>query len=152
VKDAYAAGPVWVKLTPNVTDIGAIAQAAEAGGADAIAAINTLLGMDIDLRTGRSPFARITAGLSGPAILPVALAAVHRIAQRVAIPVVGIGGASSSRDVLKFLAAGAAAVQLGTVIYTDPGSPRRILDELSAYLTEAGCSSLAALRARWAAS
>jgi dihydroorotate dehydrogenase (NAD+) catalytic subunit len=149
VKDAFARGPVWAKLSPNVTDIGLIAKAAEAGGADAIAAINTLLGMDIDLATGRSPFARVTAGLSGPAIFPVALAAVWRIARSVKIPVVAIGGAASGEMVLKFLAAGASAVQLGTALFADPGLPARVLDELETALRERGCASLDALRAHW---
>jgi dihydroorotate dehydrogenase (NAD+) catalytic subunit len=150
VKQAFTAGPVWVKLTPNVTDIAAPAVAAEKAGADGVSAINTLLGMDVDLETGRSPFARVTAGLSGPAILPVALAAVHRISRHVRIPVIGIGGAASGRDVLKFLAAGAAAVQLGTALYTDPGLPARALAEIGDYLARRGCASLDDLRRLWA--
>jgi len=149
VKEAFGRGPVWAKLSPNVTDIGAIAKAAEAGGADAIAAINTLLGMDIDLATGRSPFARVTAGLSGPAIFPVALAAVWRVAQSVRIPVVAIGGVASADMVLKFLAAGASAVQLGTALFTDPGLPARTLAELTETLRARGCANLDALRAHW---
>jgi len=147
---AFASGPVWVKLTPSVTDIGEIAAAAEAAGADAVCAINTLVGMDIDLETGRSPFARVTAGLSGPAIFPVALAAVWRIARRVTIPVVGIGGAASTADVLKFLAAGAAAVQIGTALFSDPGLPPRILRELEDHLERRGCRDLGELRTLWA--
>ncbi|MCP4547842.1 MAG: dihydroorotate dehydrogenase [bacterium] len=149
VKGAFTAGPVWVKLTPNVTDITAIAAAAAAGGADAVCAINTLLGMDIDLTTGRSPFARTTAGLSGPAIMPVALAAVYRISRSVEIPVVGIGGIASAEDVLKFLAAGASAVQVGTIVFRDPTLPARILDELAAWLTERGCDSISELETAW---
>ena len=150
VRDAFA-GPVWVKLTPNVTDIAEVAAAAARAGADAVCAINTLLGMDIDLETGRSPFARVTAGLSGPAVLPVALAAVWRIRQAVDVPVVGIGGAASAADVLKFLAAGADAVQLGTALFSDPGLPGRILAGLEAELERRGCASIAQLRALWSA-
>ncbi|MDP6418382.1 MAG: dihydroorotate dehydrogenase [Candidatus Krumholzibacteria bacterium] len=124
-------GPVWVKLTPNVTDIVSVARAAEESGADAVTAINTLLGMDIDLATGKSPFANGVAGLSGPAILPVALAAVWRIRQALEIPVIGVGGIATSEDVRKFLHAGASAVQLGSSIFMDPRTPFRILDELS---------------------
>ncbi len=148
VRDLHA-GPVWVKLSPNVTDITEIAAAAEAGGADAICAINTLLGMDIDLKTGRSPFAMNTAGLSGPAIFPVALAAVWRIARRVSIPVLAIGGAASASDVLKFLAAGAQAVQLGTAIFADPGLPELVLSELGEFLDARNCPDLETLKRQW---
>ena len=149
VKRDFTVAPVWVKLSPNVTDIGLVARAAENAGADGICAINTLLGMDIDLATGRSPFARVTAGLSGPAIFPVALAAVHRVASQVTIPVIAIGGAASAADVLKFIAAGASAVQLGTALFSDPGLPARVLDGLAAFLAERDCASLDALREHW---
>ena len=149
-KRSCTGAPIWVKLSPNVTDIAAIARAAEDAGADGIAAINTLVGMEIDLNTGRSPFARTTAGLSGPAILPVALAAVHRVAGAVAIPVVGIGGASCAADVLKFIAAGAAAVQLGTALFSDPGLPGVVLGEIAAFLEQRNCRSIAELREFWA--
>lgn len=151
VKARFDDGPVWVKLSPNVTDIGLIAAAAEDAGADGLAAINTLLGLDIDLKTGRSPFAMNTAGLSGPAILPVALAAVWRVARRVSIPVVGIGGAASAADVLKFLAAGADAVQLGTAMFADPGLPARILADLVDFLDARGCADLETLKRQWRA-
>ncbi len=150
VKATFTSGPIWVKLTPSVTDIGAVALAAERGGADGIAAINTLIGMDIDLATGKSPFARTTAGLSGPAILPVALAAVHRIASVVEIPIIGIGGACSATDVLKFIAAGAAAVQLGTMLFSDPGLPVQIKSEMADFLASVDCRSIADLREFWA--
>jgi len=148
-KAAFPRAPVWAKLSPSVTDIGLIARAAAAGGADAISAVNTLVGMDIDLATGRSPFARVTAGLSGPAIFPVALAAVYRVARSVSIPVVAIGGAASPAMVMKFLAAGASAVQLGTALFTDPGLPARTLAELAAQLAARGCANLEDLRAHW---
>lgn len=149
VKDVFPRAPVWAKLSPNVADIGLVARAAEAAGADAISAINTLVGMDIDLTTGKSPFARVTAGLSGPAIFPVALAAVYRAARSVRIPVVAIGGAASTEMVLKFLAAGASAVQLGTALFTDPGLPARVLSELADALRARDCADLNALRAQW---
>jgi dihydroorotate dehydrogenase (NAD+) catalytic subunit len=145
----HFAYPIWVKLSPNVTDIVASARAAQEAGADGVTAINTLLGMDIDLDTGASHFARVTAGLSGPAILPVALAAVWRIAHEAKIPTVGVGGASSAEDVLKFLAAGASAVQLGTVLLADPGAPERILKKLTAYLDERGIENLDVLHHHW---
>lgn len=149
VKAVFPRAPVWAKLSPNVADIGLVARAAEAAGADAISAINTLVGMDIDLTTGKSPFARVTAGLSGPAIFPVALAAVYRAARSVRIPVVAIGGAVSTEMVLKFLAAGASAVQLGTALFTDPGLPARVLSELADALRARDCADLNALRAQW---
>lgn len=141
--------PIWIKLSPNVTDIVAAARAAREARADGVTAINTLLGMDIDLASGASPFARVTAGLSGPAILPVALAAVWRIAREAGIPTIGVGGASSAHDVLKFLAAGADAVQLGTVLFADPGAPKRILAELNEYLDAHDLADLKALRESW---
>lgn len=151
VKARFASGAVWVKLSPNVTDIAQVAAGAEAGGADALVAINTLLGMEIDLSTGRSPFAMNTAGLSGPAIRPVALAAVWRVAQAVSLPVVGVGGIASAEDVLKFLAAGAEAVQLGTALFADPALPGRILDDLRSYLDRRECPDLETLKRRWRA-
>ncbi len=141
--------PIWIKLSPNVTDISAVARAAKESGAEAVTAINTLLGMDIDLESGKSPFARTTAGLSGPAILPVALAAVWRIAREGGIPTIAVGGASSAMDLLKFLAAGAEAVQLGTVLFADPGAPQRILADLNTHLDAQGHANVNALRAQW---
>ncbi len=141
--------PIWIKLSPNVTDIAAVARAARESGVEAVTAINTLLGMDIDLATGRSPFAMNTAGLSGPAIFPVALAAVWRIATGEGVPTIAVGGASGTTDLLKFLAAGAEAVQLGTVLFADPGAGARILDELNDYLDSRGLADFAALRESW---
>ncbi len=143
------ARPMWIKLSPNVTDISEVARAAQDAGADAVTAINTLLGMDINIDSGKSPFARVTAGLSGPAILPVALAAVWRIAREGGIPTIGVGGASSAKGLLKFLAAGAEAVQLGTVLFSDPGAPQRILDDLATHLDAQGHTNLNSLREQW---
>ncbi len=127
VKDRIPEKSLWIKVTPNVTDIGQVARAAEAGGADAIAAINTLIGMDFDLNTGKPVFAKGTAGYSGPGILPVALAKVWEVSKAVSIPVVGIGGICSVDDARKFFLAGASAIQVGTALFTDPELPARII-------------------------
>jgi dihydroorotate dehydrogenase (NAD+) catalytic subunit len=130
VKDRIPRRSLWIKITPNITDIGQVARAAEAGGADAIAAINTVVGIDFDLETGRPVFARGSAGYSGPAILPIALQKVWECAKAVSIPIVGIGGISSIDDARKFFLAGATAIQVGTALYADPGLPERIIDAL----------------------
>lgn len=119
---------LWIKVTPNVTDIGAVARAAEAGGADAVAAINTLLGLEFDLETGRPVFAKVSAGYSGPGILPIALQKVWEASNAVSIPVVGVGGISSVEDARKFFLAGARAIQIGTALFADPGLPERMID------------------------
>jgi dihydroorotate dehydrogenase (NAD+) catalytic subunit len=137
--------PVFAKLSPNVTDIGAIARAAEQGGADGITAINTLIGMAIDWRKRKTILARGIGGLSGPAIKPVALRMVHECARTVRIPIVGVGGVRSAEDVLEFVCAGASAVQIGTAQFTDPALMVRIVDDLRRLLTEAG-TTIAALR------
>ncbi|OQX86066.1 MAG: dihydroorotate dehydrogenase B catalytic subunit [Candidatus Latescibacteria bacterium 4484_7] len=121
---------ILAKLTPNVEDIVPLALSAEGAGADGIVAVNTIVGMDIDVRNRKLVFDRVTAGLSGPAILPVALAAVWKIARSVEIPVVGVGGISSVDDALKFFMAGAAAVEVGTAIFYDPELPVRIIERL----------------------
>ncbi len=130
--------PVWAKLSPNVADITEIALAAERGGADGITAINTLIGMSVDWRRRTPILARTIGGLSGPAIKPVALRQVFEIARVVNIPVIGVGGIASAEDVLEFLVAGAAAVQIGTHNFVHPGGMVSILDELERLLTEAG--------------
>lgn len=125
-----------VKLTPNVTDIATVAQAAEDGGADAISAINTLVGMAVDVRTHKPKLATVTGGLSGPAIRPVGVARVWQIAQRVSVPIVGIGGIASAEDALEYLIAGATAVQVGTATFVDPTTAQRVVEGLQAYCTE----------------
>jgi len=126
--------PLIAKLTPNTHDIVALARAAADGGADAVSAINTLVGMAIDSATRRPRLSNITGGLSGPAIKPVALACVYKIARAVNIPVVGIGGIMAGTDVVEFLLAGASAVQVGTATFREPAACVKIAAELREYL------------------
>jgi dihydroorotate dehydrogenase (NAD+) catalytic subunit len=121
---------VLAKLTPNVSDISSLALAAQEAGADGITAINTVVGMDIDCSAEKPVFSRVRAGLSGPAIMPIALEAVWRTSRAVDIPIFGSGGISSVDDARKFFMAGAAAVQVGTAIFYDPGLPERIVEVL----------------------
>ena len=134
--------PVYMKLSPNVTDIAAIARACEAGGADGITLINTLLGMVIDPRTGRPIVSTKMSGFSGPAIKPVALRMVYQAAAAVNIPIIGVGGISTADDVLEFMSAGASAVQVGAQNLVDPFACPRIINELPRKLDEYGIGSL----------
>jgi dihydroorotate dehydrogenase (NAD+) catalytic subunit len=134
-----------VKLSPNVTDITAIAREAEAAGADALAVINTVRGMAIDVETWRPRLGNITGGLSGPAIRPIAVLAVYEVAQAVQIPIVGQGGIETLSDALEFFLAGAAAISIGTANFTDPRVPERIVSELQAYLAHRSLASLDAI-------
>jgi dihydroorotate dehydrogenase (NAD+) catalytic subunit len=134
--------PIIAKLTPNVTDVVAIAKAAADGGADAVSAVNTFVGMAIDWRRKKPVLGNVTGGLSGPAIKPLALRIVWQIAKAKAIPVIGIGGIATIDDVMEFLAAGAAAVQLGTVNFYDPTAATRIVDALPAALAELRAGSI----------
>jgi dihydroorotate dehydrogenase (NAD+) catalytic subunit len=120
--------PMMVKLSPNVTDIADIAVHVEKAGADSVSVINTLTGMAVDIETQRPILANITGGLSGPAIKPVALRMVWQVAQSVKIPVIGVGGITTARDALEFFIAGAAAVQVGTANFVNPGATIDILD------------------------
>jgi dihydroorotate dehydrogenase (NAD+) catalytic subunit len=140
--------PLLVKLTPNVTDIVAVARAVEDAGADAVSAINTFVGMSIDVRRRRPVLSRESGGLSGPAIKPLALQAVWQVATEVRIPVVGIGGIMTPGDALEFLLAGAVAVQLGTVNYVRPQAAREIHDGIAEYLEEHGLQDLHGLPIR----
>lgn len=126
--------PVMVKLSPNVTDVTEIAKGVEAGGADSISLINTLIGMAIDIKKRQPVLANVIGGLSGPAIKPVALRMVYQVAQAVSIPLVGIGGISSTEDVIEFMMAGATAVQIGTANFVDPGISQQIVEGLDNYL------------------
>ncbi len=134
--------PILAKLTPNVTRVPAIAQAAADGGADAVALINTCLGMAIDWRRRRPRLGNVLGGLSGPAIKPIALRIVYQVAQTVDIPIVGIGGIASVDDCMEFFVAGASAVQIGTANFYRPSVTMDILDELPAALRELGAGSL----------
>ncbi len=120
VKTRLPERALLVKITPNVTDIAAVARAAEAGGADGISAVNTIVGVDFDLDSGRPIFDRGSGGYSGPGILPIALQKVWEVAQAVSIPIMGIGGISSIEDARKFFIAGASAIQVGTALFVDP--------------------------------
>ena len=134
--------PVYMKLSPNVTDIAAIARACEAGGADGITLINTLLGMVIDPRTGRPIVSTKMSGFSGPAIKPVALRMVYQAAQAVHIPIIGVGGISTADDVIEFMSAGASAVQVGAQNLVDPFACPKIIAELPQKLDEYGIDNL----------
>ncbi len=122
--------PVIIKLSPNVTDIVAIAKACEEAGADALSLINTLMGMRINLHTGKPIIANKTGGYSGPAIFPVALRMVWQVSQAVSIPVIGMGGVSSAEDVIEMMYAGATAVQIGAANLVDPFICRDIIEQL----------------------
>jgi dihydroorotate dehydrogenase (NAD+) catalytic subunit len=134
--------PLLVKLSPNVTDIRVIAKAAEAGGADGLSMINTLVGMAIDVTSRRPKIANVTGGLSGPAIKPVAIRMVHQVSQAVDIPIVGIGGIATVDDVIEFLLAGATAVQVGTTIFSDPTRPQLLAEALATRIAELGAASV----------
>lgn len=125
--------PMLVKLSPNVNDIVTIARAVEDEGTDAISLINTLVAMQIDISRRKPRIANVTAGLSGPAVRPVAVRMVYQIAQRVSIPIVGIGGVAETGDALEFLMAGATAVQVGTANFVNPRASTEIIDGLEAY-------------------
>lgn len=137
--------PIWVKLSPNVTDITRIARACEDEGADALCLINTLLGMRVDLRTRRPALGNTFGGLSGPCALPVALRMVWQVYEAVRIPIVGMGGVSSARDAVEMTLAGASAVEIGTAALVDPSALIRVIDELPRVITEMGYARYADL-------
>jgi dihydroorotate dehydrogenase (NAD+) catalytic subunit len=134
-----------VKLSPNVTDICAVAREAEAAGADALAVINTVRGMAIDVETWHPRLGNVAGGLSGPAIRPIAVLAVYEVAAAVKIPIIGQGGIETLTDALEFFLAGATAVSIGTANFTDPRVPERIVAELHAYLARRGLASIDAI-------
>lgn len=139
---AVAQKPVYVKLSPNVTDIVAIAKAVEAAGADGLVLINTLMGMRIDLKTGKPLLANKTGGLSGPAIKPVAIRMVYQVASAVQIPIIGVGGITCAEDVLEFLNAGASAVEVGAQNFVDPYCCPKIIKDLPRVLEKYGYESI----------
>ena len=134
--------PVYMKLSPNVTDIAAIAKACEAAGADGISLINTLLGMRIDLKTKRPVIANTMGGFSGPAIFPVALRMVYQVYEAVDIPVIGMGGVSSAEDVIEMMLAGATAVEVGAANLVNPYACRDIVAALPAAMEKYGIANL----------
>ena len=136
--------PVIAKLTPNVTDVVAIARAAAEGGADAVSLVNTFRGMAVNWRTRRPILANDVGGLSGPAIKPLALRMVWEVARALpSLPIIGIGGIANADDALEFLVAGASAIQVGTATFYDPTAAERLLDDLTAHLNKQGVSRLA---------
>jgi dihydroorotate dehydrogenase (NAD+) catalytic subunit len=142
-RDACPDLPLVAKLTPNVTDITRIAKAAADGGADAVSAVNTFVGMAVDWRRRKPILGNVTGGLSGPAIKPLALRAVWRIAQLKAVPVIAVGGIATLDDVMEFLVVGASAVQIGTANFYDPTASVRIADALPEALRVLGADRVA---------
>lgn len=130
----YCTKPLVVKLSPNVTDIAEIARSAESAGADAISMINTLTGMRIDIETKRPIIRNNTGGLSGAAVFPVAVRMVWQVANAVKIPIIGMGGISTWQDAVEMLIAGASALQIGTVLFSDPYAPIKINEGINNYL------------------
>jgi dihydroorotate dehydrogenase (NAD+) catalytic subunit len=137
--------PLWVKLSPNVTDIGAIARAAEEAGADALTVANTYQAMSIDVQTRKSRLGRAAGGLSGPAIKPISLRLVYETSRAVKIPVIGLGGIENAHDVLEYLIAGASAVQVGTANFSHPGACVAILDRLNKSCSDNNINSINSL-------
>lgn len=140
--------PVYVKLSPNVTDIKAMAKAVEGGGADGITMINTLVGMRLDRKTGKPIIANKTGGLSGAAIKPVAIRMVYEVSQVVNIPIIGMGGIYDEWDVIDFISAGASAVAIGTANFTNPYVCMDIIDNLEKALDELGVNHILELKGR----
>ena len=140
--------PLLVKLTPNVADLSSIALSAEDAGADALSLVNTFLGLAVDLESRRSVFTNFFAGLSGPAIKPLALKLVWDVLRHVRIPVIGIGGVVSGKDVLDYLLVGASAVQIGTVNFSEPAAAVRIISELEEEMEKLHINNLTEIRGK----
>jgi dihydroorotate dehydrogenase (NAD+) catalytic subunit len=140
--------PLMVKLSPNVTDVTEIAESVESAGADSISLINTLTGMAIDIEARRPMLDNITGGLSGPAIKPIALRMVWQVAETVSIPVIGIGGITTTEDAVEFLLAGASAVQVGTTNFVNPKAVEEIIQGIEAYLAQKNMVSIKELIGR----
>ncbi len=143
---AVTTKPVFIKLSPNVTDIVSIAKACEEAGADGISLINTMLGMRIDLKTRKPVITNTMGGFSGPAIFPVAVRMVYQVAHAVNIPVIGMGGVSSAEDVLEMMMAGASAVEVGAANLVDPWVCKKIIEDLPSTMDKYGITTLEALR------
>lgn len=141
----HCSKPLIVKLSPNVTDIAEIAKSAEASGADAISMINTLTGMRIDINTRRPIIRNNTGGMSGPAVFPIAVRMVWQVSNAVNIPIIGMGGISTWQDATEMLIAGASALQIGTVLFSDPYAPIKINDGLNKFLDNNALSSVTQL-------
>jgi len=139
---AVTTKPVFIKLSPNVTDIVSIAKACEEAGADGISLINTLLGMRIDLKKKAPVIANKMGGFSGPAIFPVAVRMVYQVAKAVKIPVIGMGGVYTAEDVIELMMAGATAVEIGAANLTDPFICKKIIEDLPAVMEKYGIKSL----------
>jgi len=139
---AVSQKPVYIKLSPNVTDIVSIAKACEDAGADGLSLINTLVGMRIDLNRRRPILANVTGGYSGPGVFPVALAMVYKVYEAVKIPIIGMGGISSASDVIEMMLAGATAVEIGAANLREPQVCKRIIDELPAEMATYGIEKL----------
>ena len=139
---AVTTKPLIIKLTPNVTDIAGMAKVCEEAGADAISLINTLMGMRINLKTGKPILANTTGGYSGPAVFPVALRMVYQVYDAVKIPVIGMGGVSSAEDVIEMMMAGATAVEVGAANLVNPFASKEIIDDLPRVMEKYGINSL----------
>ncbi|MBQ8696684.1 MAG: dihydroorotate dehydrogenase [Clostridia bacterium] len=139
---AVTTKPVYIKLSPNVTDIVSIAKACEEAGADGLSLINTLMGMRIDLKRRKPVVANKMGGFSGPAIFPVAVRMVYQVYDAVKIPIIGMGGVSSARDVIEMMLAGATAVQVGAANLVDPWACEKIINDLPAVMAEYGINNL----------
>jgi len=137
--------PLWVKLSPNVTDIIAMAKAAEDAGADALTVMNTLIGMRMDIQRRRPVLANLSGGLSGPAVKPVAINLVYRVSAAVKIPVVGAGGIETAEDALEFILAGASAVQVGTATFRNPAAAEQVAEGLRTYCQKEKITRITAL-------
>ena len=137
--------PLVVKLSPNVTDIASIAQSAEAGGADAVSMINTLTGMKIDINSRRPIIRNNTGGLSGAAVFPVAVRMVWQVSNAIKIPIIGMGGITTWEDAVEMLIAGASALQIGTVLFSDPYAPIKINEGINKFLDDNGIKSVTEL-------
>lgn len=137
--------PVFIKLSPNVTDIASFARVCEGEGADGLSVINTLLGMSIDTETWRPRLANVTGGLSGPAIRPIAVRMVWQVCQAVRIPVIGMGGILTAEDAVEFFLAGASAIAVGTANFINPGASIEVIEGLERYLERKGLKSITEL-------